>query len=67
LKIGEVGYEMLRSMYKRGLVYLRIPICDDDKFTIPPLEVKPRCYINKAMIDLGIHFEQKCVIKWIWS
>lgn len=30
---------LLQQLYKKGLVYLAIPIGPDDRFSIPPLEV----------------------------
>lgn len=39
LRVGEVDPKLLRSLYKRGLIYLDVPILPDDHVSIPPLEV----------------------------
>jgi hypothetical protein len=31
---------LLQQLYRKGLVYLVIPIAPDDRFSIPPLEVR---------------------------
>ena len=51
VSLAEVNYEMLRSLYRRGLLYLRIPIREDDKFTIPPLEVRHFRQLRSDLCD----------------
>ncbi|XP_060576810.1 protein FAM91A1-like, partial [Ruditapes philippinarum] len=48
---GELNYKLLHSLYRRGLVYLDVPIQDDDFIILPPLE---NFVMNRV---LGDYFE----------
>lgn len=39
LEVRKINLDSLRSLYNRGLLYLRIPVKESNRFTIPPLEV----------------------------
>ncbi|XP_024363370.1 uncharacterized protein [Physcomitrium patens] len=36
--VGEVDFEVLRSLYRRGLIYLDVPVYPDDHFQVSTLE-----------------------------
>ncbi|KAL5017599.1 hypothetical protein ScPMuIL_007188 [Solemya velum] len=38
MKAGILDYRVLHSLYRRGLVYMDVPIADDDYIIVPPLE-----------------------------
>ncbi|GMH37437.1 hypothetical protein BSKO_05310 [Bryopsis sp. KO-2023] len=38
LEVGEIDPDLMRSLYRRGLLFLRVPVREDDRFTIPSLE-----------------------------
>ena len=40
LQVQDVGAAALQPLYKRGLVYLDVPIKPTDHVSIPPLEVR---------------------------
>lgn len=42
LRVADVDPKLLRSLYKRGLIYIEVPILPDDHVSIPPLEVQPQ-------------------------
>ncbi|XP_045160177.2 protein FAM91A1-like [Mercenaria mercenaria] len=48
---GELNYKLLHGLYRRGLVYLDVPIQDDDFIILPPLE---NFVMNRV---LGDYFE----------
>jgi hypothetical protein len=31
---------LLQGLYKRGLIYLEVPVAPDDRISLPPLEVR---------------------------
>jgi hypothetical protein len=31
---------LLQGLYKRGLIYLEVPVAADDRISLPPLEVR---------------------------
>ncbi|XP_048759028.2 protein FAM91A1-like [Ostrea edulis] len=35
---GEIEYKIIQSLYRKGLIYLNVPINDDDCIIVPPLE-----------------------------
>ncbi|XP_055529635.1 protein FAM91A1 [Wyeomyia smithii] len=35
---GRLDYEVVHSLYRRGLIYLDVPISGEDKISIPPLQ-----------------------------
>ncbi|XP_061181640.1 protein FAM91A1-like [Saccostrea echinata] len=35
---GEMDYKIIQSLYRKGLIYLNVPIKDDDCIIVPPLE-----------------------------
>lgn len=35
---GTLNYDCVRSLYRRGLVYVDVPVEDDDYIVVPPLE-----------------------------
>ncbi|XP_064606810.1 protein FAM91A1-like isoform X2 [Liolophura sinensis] len=35
---GDLDYRVLHSLYRKGLVYLDVPVSDDDCIIVPPLE-----------------------------
>ncbi|XP_053684004.1 protein FAM91A1 [Sabethes cyaneus] len=35
---GNLDYEVVHSLYRRGLIYLDVPISGEDKISIPPLQ-----------------------------
>lgn len=37
-KAGDLDYNLVHSLYKKGLIYLDVPIEDDDYIVLPPLE-----------------------------
>ncbi|XP_067004494.2 protein FAM91A1 [Anabrus simplex] len=37
-KAGDLDYNLVHSLYKKGLIYLDVPIEDDDYIIVPPLE-----------------------------
>lgn len=40
LCVREFDAELLQQLHRKGLVYLDIPVSPDDRFSIPPLEVR---------------------------
>lgn len=40
LQVRDFNPALLQSLYKRGLIYLDVPIRADDHVSIPPLEVR---------------------------
>ncbi|XP_052776104.1 protein FAM91A1-like [Mya arenaria] len=48
---GEINYKLLHSLYRRGLIYIDVPIEDDDCIIVPPLE---NFVMNRV---LGDYFE----------
>ncbi|XP_055625924.1 protein FAM91A1 [Toxorhynchites rutilus septentrionalis] len=48
---GSLDYEVVHSLYRRGLIYLDVPISGEDKITIPPLQ---NFVMNRVS---GDHFE----------
>lgn len=37
-KAGDLDYHLVHNLYKKGLIYLDVPIEDDDYIIVPPLE-----------------------------
>ncbi|KAK7793931.1 hypothetical protein R5R35_011860 [Gryllus longicercus] len=37
-KAGDLDYNLVHNLYKKGLIYLDVPIEDDDYIVVPPLE-----------------------------
>lgn len=35
---GALDYEVVHSLYRKGLIYLDVPISGEDKISIPPLQ-----------------------------
>ncbi|CAD5117523.1 DgyrCDS6290 [Dimorphilus gyrociliatus] len=35
---GDLDYQILQSLYRKGLVYVQVPISDNDCIVVPPLE-----------------------------
>ncbi|XP_043227959.1 protein FAM91A1-like [Amphibalanus amphitrite] len=35
---GRLAYHVVHSLYSKGLVYVDVPVDDDDRFSVPPLE-----------------------------
>ena len=35
---GRLPYEVVHSLYSKGLIYVEVPVDDDDRFSVPPLE-----------------------------
>ncbi|KAH3848619.1 protein FAM91A1-like [Dreissena polymorpha] len=48
---GEINHKLLHSLYRKGLVYIDVPIEDDDCIIVPPLE---NFVMNRV---LGDYFE----------
>lgn len=48
---GSLDYEVVHSLYRRGLIYLDVPISGEDKISIPPLQ---NFVMNRVS---GDHFE----------
>ncbi|XP_065092966.1 protein FAM91A1 [Ochlerotatus camptorhynchus] len=48
---GALDYEVVHSLYRKGLIYLDVPISGEDKITIPPLQ---NFVMNRVS---GDHFE----------
>ncbi|XP_033109586.1 protein FAM91A1-like [Anneissia japonica] len=38
MKTGELDYYLVQKLYRRGLIYMDVPIEDDDCIVVPPLE-----------------------------
>ncbi|ALC43710.1 CG7600 [Drosophila busckii] len=34
---GKCDYQVVQSLYRKGLIYLDVPICSEDRISIPPL------------------------------
>ena len=39
-RFAEVNAAAVRALYRRGLVYLEVPVRPEDHLSIPPLEVR---------------------------
>ena len=35
---GQLAYDVVHALYAKGLIYVEVPVDDDDRFSVPPLE-----------------------------
>lgn len=38
IEAGKLSYKNVHSLYKKGLIYIDVPVQDTDKVEVPPLE-----------------------------
>ena len=45
IEAGKLNYDLVHSLYRKGLIYLDVPVVDSDQVQVPPLEnfVMNRC------------------------
>ena len=36
--VGRLSYDVVHALYAKGLIYVEVPVDDDDRFSVPPLE-----------------------------
>lgn len=57
-RVREMNPAVMRSLYKRGLLYFDVPIWPDDHVSIPPLEVCCTTPLTKCSLATGDHLLQ---------
>ncbi|XP_037089725.1 protein FAM91A1-like [Pollicipes pollicipes] len=65
--VGQLDHGVVHSLYSKGLIYVVVPVHDDDRFSVPPLEgfVMNRVlgdYFEKLLYKIFVSIDEKTTV-----